>query len=265
MIQHQTMKKITAAVIDDESGSREVLLSLLEKYFPEIEVVGEAANVEEAFNLLNIKKPQLIFLDIQMPKASGFDLLKKFDQVPFEIVFVTSFDKYAINAIKFSALDYLLKPIEIPDLESAIKKAIKSIDLKTNNGLQIINLLHSLDTDINDRKIAVHAGEKVKLLSELDIVYVEGDGRYCHIILISGETYTTARNLKEFEEYFQATNNFVRIAKDLIINVKYIKHYSKGEPCIIEMVNGKTFDVARRKKAEVLGKLKGIEGFGNRK
>jgi two-component system LytT family response regulator len=250
------MQRIRTALIDDEAGSRQVLSSLLEKYFPEIEIVGQAANVDDAFGLLNLQKPQLIFLDIQMPKATGFDLLKKFDTVPFEIVFVTSFDKYAINAIKFSALDYLLKPIEIKDLEDAIKKAIRSIDLKTNSGLQIINLLHNLDTDTQTRKIAVHAGEKVRLISELDIVCVEGDGRYCHVTMSNGENYTTARNLKEFEEYFQGTENFVRIAKDLMINIRHIKNYSKGEPCIIEMVNGKTFDVARRKKTEVLGKLK---------
>lgn len=250
------MRKIRTALVDDESGSREVLLSLLEKYFPQVEVVGQAANVEQAFDMIHTQKPQLVFLDIQMPKASGFDLLKKFEEVPFEVVFVTSFDSYAINAIKFSALDYLLKPVEVQDLEETINKAIKSIDLKNNKGLQIINLLHNLDTDIHEKKIAVHAGEKVKLLSEMEIVFAEGDGRYCHIILINGETYTTARNLKEFEAYFQITNNFVRIAKDLLINIKHIKNYSKGEPCIIEMANGKTFEVARRKKTEVLGKLK---------
>jgi two-component system LytT family response regulator len=250
------MEKIKTLLIDDERDSREVLLRLLENYFPEVDVVDEAANVEAAYRSVNINQPQLVFLDIQMSKASGFDLLKKFEQVPFEVVFVTSFDKYAINAIKFNALDYLLKPIEIDDLAAAIKKAKKSIDLKTNSGTQIINLLHSLDTDVKERKIAVHLGEKVKFLSDLSIAYVEGDGRYCRITMINNEMYTTAKNLKDFEEYFECTNNFVRIAKDFVINIRHIKNYSKGEPCIIEMANGKIFEVARRKKTEVLEKLK---------
>lgn len=191
-----------------------------------------------------------------MPKASGFDLLKKFKDIPFEVVFVTSFDKYAINAIKFSALDYLLKPVEVEDLGNAIQKAKKSIDLKTTSGNQIINLLHSLDSDGMDRKIAIHSNEKVKLLSEINIVFIEGDGRYCHVSMNTDEVFTTAKNLKEFEDYFESSNNFVRITKDILINIRHINDYTKGEPCIIEMSNGKSFEVARRKKTDVLKKLK---------
>src|SRR5438128_556965 len=112
--------KIRTIVVDDESHSREVLRDLLESFFPEIELVGEAENVEGAYKLINEVEPQLVFLDIQMSRQSGFNLLKKFSEVPFEVIFVTSFDRYAINAIKFSALDYLLKPVEVKDLGEAI-------------------------------------------------------------------------------------------------------------------------------------------------
>src|ERR1044071_2325981 len=110
------MEKIKTILVDDEQDSREVLTELLLDASNEIEVIGEASNVDEAFKLINEKDPQLVFLDIQMPRANGFALLKKFEQVPFEVIFVTSFDQYAINAIKFSALDYLLKPVEPDDL-----------------------------------------------------------------------------------------------------------------------------------------------------
>ncbi len=250
------MKRIKTLIVDDEAGSREVLLSLLEKYFPEVEVLGEAKNVEEAFEQIQSKSPELVFLDIQMPRATGFDLLKKFEQVPFEVVFITSFDKYAINAIKFSALDYLLKPVELEDLGNAIKKAINSIESKTNNKNLIINLLLNLDKDSNEKKIAIHSGEKVKFLSELSIIYVEGDGRYCHVTLTNGEVYITAKNLKDFEDYFESTNSFVRISRDFIINLRHVKDYTKREPCIIQMTNGKSFEISRRKKTEVLEKLK---------
>lgn len=250
------MNKIKTVLVDDEAGSREVLANLLERHFPEIEIVGQASNVDEAFIVLNTTMPQLVFLDVQMPKASGFDLLKKFPEIPFEIVFVTSFDKYAINAIKFSALDYLLKPIEVEEMKNTIQKVRKSLELKTHSGTQIVNLIHSLEGDIKDRKIAVHAGGKVKLLSEMNIIYIEGEGRYTHITTLNTEVYTTAKNLKEFEEYFEQKNNFIRINKSIIININQIKHYSKGEPCIIEMVNERSFDVARRKKSEILEMLK---------
>jgi two-component system LytT family response regulator len=250
------MEKIKVILVDDETDSREVLLSLLQNYSGLIEVTGQASSVSEAYDIIRKERPQLVFLDIQMPKAGGFDLLKKFEEVPFEVVFVTSFDKYAINAIKFSALDYLLKPVEIDDLDFAIRKALKSISMKSSSGKQIVNLLHSLDTDKIDRKIAVHSNDKVKLLSEWNILIVEGDGSFCHVTMVNNEVFTTARNLKDFEEYFETTNNFVRISKDTIINIHHIRDYSKGEPCTITMMNGKTFDVARRKKTEVLEKLK---------
>jgi len=248
------MEKIKTLLIDDEQDSREVLMELLKDFSNEIEIIGEAWNVDEAFREINEKMPQLVFLDIQMPRANGFALLKKFEQIPFEVVFVTSFDEYAINAIKFSALDYLLKPVEPEDLATAVKKAINSIRMKYNNGPQVINLLHSLEGDVKDRKIALHSGDKVKLLSENQILYIEGDARYSHVFMNTGENYTTPKFLKDFEEYFGS--GFVRISKSYLINIRQIKEYSKGEPCVIEMIDGKTFEVSRRKKGEVLERLK---------
>jgi two-component system LytT family response regulator len=248
--------KITAILVDDESNSRVVLRSLLERFSTEIELLGEAANVEDAYKLIIAKKPQLVFLDIQMPRANGFALLQKFEEVPFEVIFVTSYDKYAINAIKFSALDYLLKPVEVVDLKEAIKKAVNSIAHKNNNRTLVINLLRNLESKPQQHKIAVHVAESVKLLDENRIAYIEADGSYCQITLSTNERYTTAKYLKDFEDYFGEESSFVRIHKSCLINTKYIKAYSKGEPCIIEMTDGKNFEVARRKKQEVLEKLK---------
>src|SRR3990167_4315882 len=161
--------KLTAIIVDDEKSSREVLTNLIESFFKEIELLGEAENVDDAFKLIHTKKPQLVFLDIQMPRQSGFNLLKKFEELPFEVIFVTSYDQYAINAIKFSALDYLLKPVEVKDLKETISRAKKSIALKTKSNVQIVNLLRNLEIDAKGKQIAVHAGEKVKLLNEKDI------------------------------------------------------------------------------------------------
>src|SRR4051812_47628005 len=122
---------ITALLVDDEESSRIVLRNLLSDFFPEITIAGEASNVEDAYVIAREKQPELVFLDIQMPRSSGFTLLKKFQEVPFEVIFVTSYDKYAINAIRFSALDYLLKPVEVADLKNAIARVKKSIIQKT--------------------------------------------------------------------------------------------------------------------------------------
>jgi two-component system, LytTR family, response regulator len=248
--------KLTAVLVDDEKDSREVMSHLLEKFFSEVELIGEAQNVEEAYKLICAKNPQLVFLDIQMPRQSGFSLLKKFEDLPFEVIFVTSYDQYAINAIKFSALDYLLKPVEVKDLRETISKAKKSIELKKGNNVQIINLLRSMDSEAKEKKVAVHAGENVKLLSVQDIVYIEADGRYCNIITTADKRFVTAKYLKDFEEYLGLNTDLIRIHKSYMVNVRHIKEYSKGEPCNIEMINGKFFEVARRKKVEILERLK---------
>lgn len=244
-----------ALIVDDERNSREVLAELMKKFFPEVEMVGEAPNVESAYKLIIEKGPHLVFLDIEMPRGNGFSLLRKFDDVPFEVIFVTSYDHYAINAIKFSALDYLLKPIEVKDLKEAIEKAKRAISVRHSSNGQIVNLLHSIDKEAKDPKVAVHTGDKVILLESKSIIYIESDGRYCNIVT-KHEHYTLAKYVKDFEDYFGKDTDFVRIHKSYLINTQHIKEYSKGEPFIITMSNGKSFEVARRKKPEVLERLR---------
>ncbi|MBI3134102.1 MAG: response regulator transcription factor [Bacteroidetes bacterium] len=250
--------KIKSILVDDEKNSREVLAALIQRFCPEVELCGMAIDVESAYELITTVKPDLIFLDIQMPRSNGFNLLKKFDPVPFEVIFVTSYDKYAINAIKFSALDYILKPVEIGDLQSAVKKGVANVLAKKNNQPLIINLLHNIQPDTAEKKVAVHSNGNVKILEVKDIVYIESDSRYSKLTLNSGEIFTTAKTLREFEEYLEPAAFFVRISKQLMLNVSYIMQYTKGDPFSIQLKNGKVFEVARRKKAEVLEKLKGF-------
>jgi two-component system, LytTR family, response regulator len=253
---HIMQNKITAVLVDDETKNREVLQNLLSSFFPEIEIAGQADSVESAYDIITLKKPQLVFLDIQMPRGNGFNLLKKFDPVPFEVIFVTSFDQYAITAIKFSALDYLLKPVEVSDLRIAIERAQNSIASKQQKTTLVLNLLNGLEAEDRERKIAVHNGDKVELLSPAIIIYIEADGSYCKITTTDKQRYTTAKFLKDFETYFGENSYFVRIHKSCLVNTTHIKSYSKGEPCFIEMSDGITFETSRRKKQEVLERLK---------
>lgn len=249
--------KITALLIDDEQDSRTVLRRLVSKYFPEIEFVGEAASADEGYQMILQEKPKLVFLDIQMPLGSGFNLLAKFTVIPFEIIFVTSYDQYAINAIRFNALDYLLKPVDTKELQNAVDKAIATIVNKADSNTQIINLLHTLSSnEISERRIAIHSGEKVKMHAVKDILYIEADGRYSVLTMNSDETYMTPRTLKEFEDYLDADPNFIRISKSVIIRINAIKEYSKGYPCFVEILNGKLFEIPRRKKQEILEKFR---------
>lgn len=247
---------IKAIIIDDESKSRVVLRTLINKRCLQVRISGEAADTDEAFELIHSLQPQLVFLDIQMPQADGFSLLKRFDHVPFEVIFVTSFDQYAISAIKFSALDYLLKPVEVDDLLQAVKKAVERIRTRQNNEAQVINLLRSIDDVPEMHHVAIHTNDSVRLIEEKSIVSIAADGHYCTIRTDSDEKFTTAKNLRDFEDYFGISSSFIRIGKSQMINARKIMKYSKGEPFIIELVNGEIFEVARRRKTEVLSKIK---------
>lgn len=247
---------LTAIIIDDEKQGRVVLRNLLELFHGDIEIIGEAENAEMAFKLISEKQPSLIFLDIQMPRGDGFSLLRKFNEIPFEIIFVTSYDKYAIDAIKFSALDYLLKPVELSDLKEAINKARERVINKQNHSLKIVNLLHNLGQVPHEPQLILQSGDSMNVIHSNDIIAIESDGSYCNINTISGGRFVTAKYLKDFEDYFGEHSNFVRINRGCMLNTKHIKNYTISEPCIITMANSQTYEVSRRKKQDVLQKLK---------
>lgn len=248
--------KIKAIIVDDESKSRDALRKLLTRFAPEVELVGESADVEAAYDLIVEANPDLIFLDIQMPRSSGFNLLKKFKEISFEVIFVTSFDKYAINAIKFSALDYLLKPVDIKELKESIARAKKHIDGKKSFRSRYITLFDNLDDNSKEKKVSVHNGDMVELISSKDILYIEADGSYCMITTLNSLKYTTAKFLKDFEDFFGEQSDFVRIHKSCLINTKHVTGYTKGEPCFVKMSDGNSFEISRRRKQEVLEKIK---------
>lgn len=247
---------ITAVIVDDEERGRKVMRSLLTKFCPEVDVIGEASSANEGYSLCVQKAPQLVFLDIQMPTGNGFTLLERFKDVPFDVIFVTGFDQYAINAIKFSALDYLLKPVEVSELKNAVARAVRSIQVKEDKKVQIVNLLNNINPDASEKRISIHSNDKVVVINAGDIFYVEADGRYCNITTAKAEKYVISKTLKEFEEFFVESPVLVRISKSAMLNVSGIKSYVKEEPYYIEMRDGKLFEISRRKRQEVLEKLK---------
>ena len=248
--------KIKCVIIDDEKDSRLVLKMLLAKCNDVTTIIGEASNAADGYKLICDLNPDLVFLDIKMPSADGFSLLKKFDKIHFEVIFVTSYNKYAINAIKFNALDYILKPVETEDLKMAIAKASERINQKISSSLQIVSLIEYLNFESKNKKIPVHKNDKVKMIPIESIIYIEANGRYCTITLENFEEYTIPKYLKEFENFFNPYPFFIRINKSIIINVHFIKEYSKNNPCRIEMINNVEFEIPRRKKTEILEKLK---------
>lgn len=252
------MSQITAVIVDDEKNSRIVLNNLLANFCPAVTVVGEAGNPEEAFQVISGIKPDLVFLDIQMPMGTGFSLLQRFDQVPFEVVFITSYDEYAINAIKFNALDYLLKPVVIAELQEAVKKAEERLKDKSLRGAAMQNLIHNIDKDILDQRISFHKNDQVRYIAVRNISHIRSDGNYSIVITDQNEMFSSSKTLKEYDDYLSAFPGFIRVHRNCLINVRKLKSYSKGEPCIITMENGDTVEVSRRKKQEVLEALREV-------
>jgi two-component system LytT family response regulator len=237
-------------LIDDEPHNCELLENLLHIHFPdEVEVIGHANSVDEATGILGTQKVDLVFLDVRMPGKNGFELLTQFPEPPFELVFITSYDQYALPAIQSDAVAYLLKPVDVQELKKAVIKARK---------MRLIRGLDQEDTPVvgSGLKIPVHEGDQVQYVPENEIVSLHAEGRYTRIYRSSGEQYLVARNLKTFEETVCKTSTFRRISRFVILNVAFVKSYSKSEPFTVILHNGEVFEVSRRKRTAILADLK---------
>jgi len=249
---------ITAIIVDDEIHNRNVLQTLLKKYCPEIKVLDEADSAPEAFFKIVEQKPQLIFLDIKMPGKSGFDLLKLFREIDFEVIFVSAFDEYAIKAFEFNALDYILKPIDYVKLTKAVGKAVTKIKSQGKDDTMLHFVKTLADKDDLISKFSLHHNGKVVFVNVSDIEFIEAKTDFCELYLKDGFRYTSSKDLKLFEDILTEAGNFIRISRSVIINTNFIRGYTKGEVCIIELGSGHHFEVSRRKKTEIIGKLKAI-------
>ncbi len=244
--------KINALIIDDESKLREVLRIKLQQYCPEIDVIDTASNAPEAFEKITNLQPKLIFLDISMPGESGFDLLDRFEKINFEIIFVTGFNDYALDALKVSAIDYLLKPVITEDLVKAVEKAKERI-----NEREKIELYHILKHNLNhlgdqDTKIAIPGANSYDFVEINKIVRCEGWQKYTRIYLLDGSCIVSSYNLGVFKDMLE-NYDFYCTHKSHLINKKYISRYLKEGTVV--MSDAANVPVARRKKEEFVEKV----------
>ncbi|MBI2967567.1 MAG: response regulator transcription factor [Bacteroidetes bacterium] len=246
---------IRALIVDDEKKSRELLLALLNRHCPEVFVAGLASNNTEAYDLICLQKPDVVFLDIRMQGGSGFDLLKKFREVNFLVIFITAYDQYALRAIKYSALDYLLKPVDENELKEAVAKAVQNMSLR-NYRPHIDNLLtHLKNPDNPANKIAIHSSGTIELIPIRHITRCEADGKYTRIFLSDGTHRLASRNLKEYEELLSGFG-FYRVHHAHLVNFTCIKEYERGRGGNLILNDGTSITVSQRKKAEFLRVLK---------
>ncbi len=240
-----------AIIVDDELLVAQNLNSLLTRYCPDVDVVAMAHSAIEAERRIKENEPDLIFLDVEMPGGNGFDLLKRFSQIRFGVIFVTAFDHYAVQAIKFSAIDYLMKPIDINELVIAVRKAQEQLKSRSiNQSLNI--LLHNMAQPATKlQKLSLPTLDGMTFININDILYCQSDGNYTQFHLVDGQKLLITRQIGMYEELLPEPL-FCRIHRQYIINVNRVTRYVKGRGGHVVMSDGQEIDVAARKKDDFL-------------
>ena len=243
-----------AVIIEDEIRNQKILQQLLVESCPSIQVVGFAETVVDAKSLISTQKPELIFLDIQLKDGTGFDLLVSLgNDMPF-VIFTTAYDQYALKAFKFSAVDYLLKPIIPEELVAAVQKVEK--ESLQNQKISIQNLIKNLRAETKETVITISGVNKVEYVKVHDIVRIEASGAYSRIILQNGESHTVSKVIKEYQELL-GDHGFFRTHQSHLINIKKVKTYYKGDHLVV-MDDGEEVPVARNRKDDFLQAMRKI-------
>lgn len=245
---------ITAIIVDDEQKSILTLQKIIEDYCEGVKVIGVAENIITARELILSHHPQLVFLDIEMPFGSGFELLKSFDNITFEIVFVTAYDQYAVTAFKYASIDYLLKPIDIGELQETVLRVHKRVAEKSNAENYFILKQNLAAVNRQDQHIMLAGKNDSSPVKISEISYCVADGSYTFIHLVDKQRFHTSKNLKEYEEMLPA-DSFFRIHYGHIINLQHIVKLRKGRTGSVIMRDGKELEIAARRKNDFLSVL----------
>ncbi len=241
---------IKALLVDDEPQAIKSLKILLEKYCPEVNVLGEAENITEAYQLIQKENPNLVFLDINMPGGTGIELLEQLDGLDLEVIFTTAHHEFAVKALRLSALDYLLKPID----SSELRKAVSRYTMK-NWRMNDYSIVKEVLAGDKPKKIAINALERIHIINVEDILYLKSDKNYTSFFL-SSEEIIASKPLGEFEELLR-DYGFIRSHRSTIINIERVKEFKKGRDPYVLLDNGAQLEVSRTRKDELLSKLKG--------
>ena len=248
-------------IIEDEKKSREMLATLIKKNFPQLTIVGLAKNVAEGVEFINTLSPDLVFLDISMPDGTGFDVLEKTQGLKFDIIFTTATDKHALKAIKYSACDYLLKPIDVDELKPTVDKLIEKHSSKTSTMPSMENLQFLIQNlkraDDNYSKITLPTGNAYEIVSIKDIIRCEAEGSYTNFILIGGKKLMVSASMKHYEDLLP-TNDFIRIHHHHLININHVLRFLKVDGGYAIMSDNSQLEISRRKKDAFLEKLNAV-------
>jgi two-component system LytT family response regulator len=242
---------IKAIIIDDEMHCRKTLSILLKEYCPDVQVIEQCDNGETGIEAIKKSKPDLVFLDIEMPRMNGFEMLEQFSEIPFAVIFTTGYDQYAIKAFRFSALDYLLKPTDPKELVAAVHKVKiqKNPPFEEQFRLLMDQIQHK---EIGLMKIAVPTNEGFELILANQLIRCEAHSNYTHLFLKNRTRVIACRTLKEMEEQLHDFNYFLRVHHSYIVNLNEVIKYIRGEGGYLLMADGSTVNVSHSRKSALL-------------
>lgn len=234
-------------IVDDEAKGRQSLIKMLQLLHAPVEIVAEAASVETAVALIDSHKPQLVFLDIQLQKGTGFDVLEQLKFKDFQLIFVTAYDQYALKAFRYAAMDYLTKPIDPDQLEEALQR-LPTTEAPNFNSEKI----HALQANKNElHRLALNDAQGIQLVKVADIIYCSAQNNYTEFHLKDGQKHLVSKTLKEYEELLSDAG-FFRVHQSYLINLEEVSQFLKQDGGYVQMSNGSLIGVSRRKKEELL-------------
>jgi two-component system LytT family response regulator len=252
-------KKLKTIIVDDEQDAVDFIYSIIGEYCSSLEVVDKAYNVIQGVAAIKEYKPDLVFLDVEMPNGTGFDLLAQFPEKDFDVIFITAFNHYAIKAIKFSAVDYILKPININEFIDAVNKVIKKRSERSTPGNENLRILmENLRTALPSR-MAIPTSDGMEYLNPKDIIRIEADRSYSWFFITGDRKILVSKHLKEFQELL-SDRYFFRSHNSHLINLKYVKKYIRKEGGYIEMADGAMIPVSRNRKDLFLAHMAKFKG-----
>jgi len=246
---------IKAILVDDEVNNVNNLRLLLQKYCPEVEVIAAAHSAQNALKIIQLNTPDLLFLDIEMPEGSGFELLEQLNNPTFEVIFVTAFDKYALKAIKYSALDYLLKPIDIQELQQAVHKVQRKLNTRQLQEQLEILLQNLRGQNGKSAKIALPTAERIDFVEVPHISHCRGDNNYTHVQLIDNQCILVAKTLKEFEELL-TEHGFFRTHQSWLVNLHQVRSFVRKDGGYALMKDGTQIPVTQQRRKAFLQQLR---------